>query len=337
VNRRAAAAAIVGPSNPDVRPLTAAASRHHPHPTASTGDAFPRHVVAGLPHAQAPIVVPLRDGDTLPLWIGSVHKQIGGRPVRLLAYNGSIPGPLLRIAQGSDIAVDVTNNAGFEQSVHWHGVPVDNRSGGPPRRPQQPIPVLGMFTYRLQFPDPGLYWYHPRARAEYGHQLGLYGQIIVDPAGRGYWPQVNREIALTLDDVPITEDGTPAFHRSAPTMMRRYGRVLLVNGEMQPSFPVTRGEMIRLYLTNTATTRVFNVAITGAALSRVGGHSGRYEREDSGDTVRLAPSESAIVDVLFDTSGHAVLEHHSPDHAATLATFTVATDPAGTAVANNYR
>jgi FtsP/CotA-like multicopper oxidase with cupredoxin domain len=339
VNRRAAAAAIAGPSNPDPRPLTAAAIRHRLHPTASTGDAFPRHVVAGLPHAQTPIVVPLRDGDTLPLWIGSVQKQIGGRPVRLLAYNGSIPGPLLRVAQGSDITVDVTNNAGFEQSVHWHGLPVDNRSDGLPRRPQQPIPVLGMFTYRLQFPDPGLYWYHPHVRAEYGQQLGLYGQIIVDPAGPGYWPQVNREIPLTLDDVLITEDGEPAFDRFAPphTMMRRYGTVLLVNGEIQPSFPVTRGEVIRLYLTNTATTRVVNMAITGAALSRVGDHSGRYEREDTGDTVRLAPSESAIVDVLFDTAGHAVLEHHTPDHAATLATFIVAADPAGTAVANTDR
>jgi hypothetical protein len=117
--------------------------------------------------------------------------------VRLLAYNGSIPGPLLRVAQGSDITVDVIDNAGFEQSVQWYGLPVDNRSDGLPRRPQQAASVI-----------------------------------------------------------------------------------------------TTAG----------------------------------YEREDTGDTVRLVSSESAIVDTLIDATGHAVLEHHTPDHAATLATFTVAAD-----------
>ena len=248
-----AAAAIVEPSDPDRRPLTAAALRHRTYLTASTGDAVPRHVVAGLPHALPPIALRLRDGDTLPLWIGSVQKQIAGRPVRMPAYNGSIPGPLLRVAQGSEITVDLTNNAGFEQTVHWHGLHVENRDDGVPYQIQQPIPVLGVFSYHLRFPDPGLYWYHSYAGEDDGRQMGLYGEIIVDPAGPGYWPQVNREIPLILDDVLITEDG----HR------------------------------------------------------RVGGDSGRYEREDSADTVMLAPSEIAIVDVLFDTSGDAVLEHRT--------------------------
>jgi FtsP/CotA-like multicopper oxidase with cupredoxin domain len=201
-NRREAGAAIVGPSYPDP-PLTAAAMRHRTHPTASTRDAFPRHVVAGLPHALPPIAVPLRDGDTLPLWIGSVQKQIAGRPIRMLAYNGSIPGPLLRVAQGSDITVAVTNNAGFEQTVHWHGLRVDNRSDGVPSQTQQRIPVLGVVTYRLQFPDPGPYWYHPHLREDDGRQIGPYGQIIVDPADPGYRPRLNREIPLTLDDLIV--------------------------------------------------------------------------------------------------------------------------------------
>jgi FtsP/CotA-like multicopper oxidase with cupredoxin domain len=255
-------------------------------------------------------------------------KQIGGRPVRLLAYNGSIPGPLLRVAQGSAITVDVTNNAGFEQSVHWHGLPVDNRSDGLPRRPQQPIPVLGMFTYRLQFPEPGLYWYHPHVRAEYGQQLSLYGQIIVDPAGPGYWPQINREIPLTLDDVLITQDGVPAFDRFAPphTTMRRYGIVLLVNGEIQPSFPVTRGEVIRLHLTNTATTRCSTwpspVPRSAASVITAAGTSGTTPAARSGWRRPKVPSSTSC----STPPGHAVLEHHTPDHAATLVTFTVAAD-----------
>jgi FtsP/CotA-like multicopper oxidase with cupredoxin domain len=247
----------------------------------------------------------------------------------MLAYNGSIPGPLLRVAQGSDITVDVTNNARLEQTVHWHGLRLDNHSDGVPYQTQRPIPVLRVSTYRLRFPEPGLYWYHPHARADDGRQMGLYGQIIVDPADPGHWPPVNREIPLTLDDILITEDGAPACHRSAPTdtLVSHYRTVLLVNGETRPSFAVTRGEVARLYLTNTANTRVFHLAVTGATLRRVGAGGGRYEPEDSTDTLMLAPSESAIVDVLFETAGDAVLEHRAPDHAVTLATFTVGADP----------
>ena len=97
-------------------------------------------------------------------------------------------------------------------------------------------------------------------------------------------------------------------------MMGRFGTVLLVNGQTEASFDVTRGEVVRLYLTNTANTRVFNVAITGATLKLVGGDSGRYEREEFVESVLLSPSERAIVDVLFDQSGTAVLEHRTPDH-----------------------
>jgi hypothetical protein len=66
----------------------------------------------------------------------------------MLAYNGSIPGQLLRVAQGSEITV--TNNAGLEQTVHWHGLRLDNRYDGVPYQTQQPISVLGVFTHPLQ-------------------------------------------------------------------------------------------------------------------------------------------------------------------------------------------
>jgi FtsP/CotA-like multicopper oxidase with cupredoxin domain len=121
-------------------------------------------------------------------------------------------------------------------------------------------------------------------------------------------------------------------------MISHYGTVALVNGEQRPSFAVPPGEVVRLYLTNTATTRVFNLAITGgAALRRLGGDSGRGEREVSGNTVMLAPSESVIVDVLFDSPGDAVLQHRTSDQAQPLSTFTVGANPAGTSVADADR
>jgi FtsP/CotA-like multicopper oxidase with cupredoxin domain len=308
------------------------------HDTDAEDDLFPTDT-EGLPEARATATVPLADGDVLPLHIGPVRKSIASTPLRMLAYNGSIPGPLLRVQQGTTVAVEVTNGAGLEQTVHWHGLRLDNQSDGVPYETQQPIATGGSYRCELQFPDPGLYWYHPHIREDYAQEMGLYGQIIVDPAGSDYWPPVNRDVALTLDDLLLEGGHISAFHRSGPTrtMMGRFGTVLLVNGDTDASFTVRRGEVVRLYLTNTANTRVFNVAIAGATLKLVGGDSGRYEREEYVESVLLSPSERAIVDVLFEQSGTPVLEHRTPHNAATLATFEVLGDAASPSYGDAYR
>src|SRR5215203_2609730 len=285
-------------------------------------DLFPQDV-SGLPEAAATATVPLADDEVLPLHIGPVRKTIAGTPLRMLAYNGSIPGPLLRVQQGTTVTVEVANDAGLDQTVHWHGLRLDNRSDGVPYETQQPIATGGRYSCELRFPDPGLYWYHPHIREDYAQEMGLYGQIIVDPTSSDHWSPVNRDIALTLDDLLLHDGQVAAFHRAGPshTMMGRFGTVLLINGETEPSFAVTRGEVVRLYLTNTANTRVFNVTITGARMKLVGGDSGQYEREELVESVLLSPSERAIVDVLFDQPGAAVLEHRTPSTSSTLATF----------------
>ena len=89
-----------------------------------------------------------------------------------------------------------------------------------------------------------------------------------------------------------------------------------------------RGEVVRFYLTNTANTRVFNVGIAGARMKLVGGDSGRYEHEELVERVLLAPSERAVVDVLFDRPGELALEHHTPDRSYRLAAITVGAEPA---------
>ena len=301
-------------------------------------DLFPREV-SDLAETHVTAGVPLADGDVLPLRIGPVRKTIAGTPLRMLAYNGSIPGPLLRVQQGTTVTVEVSNDAGLEQTVHWHGLRLDNRSDGVPYETQQPIPTGGRYSCELRFIDPGLYWYHPHIREDYAQEMGLYGQIIVDPTSADYWPAVNRDIALTLDDLLLQDGHISAFHRSGPTytMMGRFGTVLLINGETEATFNITCGEVVRLYLTNTANTRVFNVAITGAMLKLVGGDSGRYEREEFVESVLLSPSERAIVDVLFDQPGTAVLEHRTPDHSSTLAIFHVADGEASPSLIDSYR
>jgi FtsP/CotA-like multicopper oxidase with cupredoxin domain len=234
--------------------------------------------------------------------------------------------------------VHVTNQGDLDTTVHWHGLRLENRYDGVPHETQAPIPVGGEFTYRIQFPDPGLYWYHPHIREDYTQELGLYGNVIVVPSDPDYWPPVNREVVLTLDDL-LVEDGKIAPFsptETSHTAMGRFGNVFLVGGEQDPSLAVQAGEVVRLGLTDTADTRVFRVALPGARMKLVGGDSGRYEHAEFVSEVLLAPSERAVVDVLVDRPGQLELEHRTPDRTYRLATVTVAEELATPSFAREF-
>ena len=287
---------------------------------------------AGLLAASSPERVRLQDGDHYQIRIAPVAKRIGDDLVRMLAYNGSVPGPCLHVDQGSEITVEVVNDDDIENTIHWHGLRLDNRYDGVPHETQLPIPPGGRFTYRLQFPDAGFYWYHPHVREDYGLEMGLYGTILVEPAEPSYWPAADRHLTVTLDDVLIEDGHVATFRTSGPTYtaMGRYGNVMLVNGETRFAGQAAAGEVVRLHLVNTANTRIFNVALPGARMKLVGGDSGRYERETFVEEIRLAPSERAIVDVLFQAPGDVRLEHRPPGDTYDLGSFTVTGTSTGT-------
>jgi FtsP/CotA-like multicopper oxidase with cupredoxin domain len=289
----------------------------------ATSDRFPTDI-AGLPEARAPKHVELSDGGTYELRIAPLAKRIGDDTVRMLGYNGSVPGPVLRVKEGSAITVEVENQGDIEATVHWHGLRLENRYDGT-HETQAPIEVGGRFTARVEFPDPGVYWYHPHIREDYGQEMGLYGNVIVEPADPDYWSPVNRELALTLDDVLLEDGKVGPFSRSETTFvaMGRFGEVLLVNGETDLSLDGKLGEVVRLYLTNTANTRTFKVALPGAKLKLVGGDSGRVEHEQLVEEAVIAPSERVILDVLFESPGELRLEHRTPDQVYRLAAIRV--------------
>jgi len=292
----------------------------------------------GLPEATPPELQELADGDTFDLGIGPVAKRLGDTTVRMLGYNGSIPGPTLKVAQGSEVVVHVTNDGDLEATVHWHGLRLENKYDGVPHETQTPIAIGGEFTYRIRFPDPGLYWYHPHIREDYTQEMGLYGNILVVPSDQDYWPPVNRDVLLTLDDL-LLEDGKVAPFspvETTYTAMGRFGNVLLVAGERELSLTAQTGEVVRLWLTNTANTRVFNVQLPGTRMKLVGGDSGRTEHEEFVSEVILAPSERAVVDVLFGQPGHLELQHRTPDRTYRLAAITVTGEPAEPSLAGRF-
>ena len=303
---------------------------------ARTTDQFPTET-AGLPACVDPEVVELSDADEFELRIAPVTKRIGDATVRMLAYNGSVPGPTLRVREGSELIVNVANVADLDATVHWHGLRLDNRYDGT-HETQAPIPVGGTFTYRIEFPDPGVYWYHPHIREDYGQEMGLYGNILVVPADVEYWPPAHREVLLTLDDVLIEDGKIAPFGREETTYaaMGRFGNVMLVGGETDLSLSAQLGEVVRFYLTNTANTRVFNVHLPGARMKLVGGDSGRCEREELVNSVILAPSERVVVDVLFEQPGQLTLEHRTPERAYSLATIDVGAEPPAPSLAEQF-
>jgi FtsP/CotA-like multicopper oxidase with cupredoxin domain len=297
----------------------------------SNGELFSTSA-AGLPSTKPTETVRLADGAVFDLRIAPAANRLGDATVRMLAYNGSVPGPTLRVRQGSEISVRVRNDADHETTVHWHGLRLENRFDGVPHETQDPIPVGGEFTYRLQFPDDGLYWYHPHVREDYGLEMGLYGNIVVEPAAGDALEPVDREVIVTLDDVLMEDDQIAPFRVGdvSHTAMGRFGKLMLTAGLVDFRFGARSGEVVRFFFTNTANTRLFNVAIPGARMKLVGGDSGRYEREDWVEAVLLAPSERAIVDVVFPAAGDYRLEHQPPGAAYVLGSITV---EAGTSTA----
>ena len=294
--------------------------------------------VAGLPAAAPTPTVELADGDRFDLRIAPVAQRIGETTFRRLAYNGSVPGPTLRVRQGSEIVVQVANDGDVETTVHWHGLRLENRYDGVPHETQRPIAIGERFTYRVRFPDEGLYWYHPHLREDYAQDMGLAGSIVVDPVDPAYWPPVDREVVLAVDDVLIEDGAIARFDRGGPdhVAMGRFGNILLVNGQPDWQLEVRRDEVVRFYLSNTANTRVFNLAFAGARMKLVGGDSGRYERETLVEDVLIAPSERAVVDVLFDRHGEIAIEHRMPARTHRLGRIRVDEGSAGSSAAEVF-
>jgi suppressor of ftsI len=293
--------------------------------------------ITNLPEAQASQVVNLKDGDTFNLTASIVKKNITGNEVKMLAYNGSIPGPTIKVTKGEEITINFTNNTDVPTTLHSHGVRLDNQFDGVPDATQKAIPVGGTFSYKIKFPDEGVFWYHPHVREDYEQALGLYGNYIVEPADPNYWSPVNEEIPLTVSDILIQDGKVAPFGPVADhALMGRFGNVMLVNGSDKYALNVKQGEVARFYITNTASTRVFNLMIPSAKMKLVGADNGRYQKETFVDSILLAPSERAIVDVLFDKTGTYALEHQTPDKVYTMGIITAATDTVATSYKSQF-
>jgi len=261
-------------------------------------------------------VVELQDGDTYEMVASIVKQEVGNRTVKRLAYNGQIPGPVLKAPKGANVTVNFTNNLDMETALHSHGLRGDWKMDGSAPLSQEPIPVGESFVYELEFNDTGVFWYHPHVREDYQQDMGLYGNFIVTE--EGYWNEVNQEAYLIVDD--MLEDGEYSREVVTKTLMGRFGDRLLINDQEDFNLEVKQGEITRTFITNVANTRTFKLEFEGAEMKLVGGDTGRIETEEIIDHQIIGTSERYVIELYYDTPGEYPIVHRGE----TMGTVTVA-------------
>src|SRR6185312_8136971 len=231
-----------------------------------------------LPNVRPSEVVRVKDGDTLDLTATLVRRTVAGQPYVMYGFNGQVPGPLLRVPQNATITVRFHNHIDLPSSIHWHGVRLDNRFDGVPGVTQQPVAPGDSFVYRVHFPDAGVYWYHPHVREDIEQALGLFGNMIVDSPDSAYYSPANQEQVLVFDDLLVNADTLIPYGKTGPdfALMGRVGNVLLVNGEPRYTLTAHRGDVVRFYLTNAASSRTYNVSFGGAPIKVLASDVSRF-------------------------------------------------------------
>lgn len=269
-------------------------------------------------------VISLHDNDVFELSASSITKVIDGKSLQMFGYNQQTPGPLLLVKQGDEVTINFTNNVDFPTTVHWHGLRLDYASDGVPGITQEPILSGDTFVYHLKFPDSGIFLYHPHVRTEMQMELGLYGNILVEPKIQNP-TTIDYQVPLILDDISLTDNSLQKFDPDivTHTLMGRFGNTMMINGDANYSLQVKQGEIARFYLTNTANTRTFDFAIEDHKIKLVADDASPYEQEKFVDSVLLASSERRSVDVLFENPGQYKIFHATPEKEYVLGEISV--------------
>ena len=226
---------------------------------------------------------------------------------QVMYYNGSIPGPVIRVPQGEESIIQFSNRLQDKSSIHWHGLRIANEMDGVPGMTQQPVQPGEGFEYRFTPPDAGTYWYHTHQRAWEQLSRGLAGVIIVEEKNP---PLVDQDLVFAVDDwslnrdLQIDEESLGSMHDWAHG--GRMGNMITVNGQFGAQFRVSRGERIRLRMVNMANARTMSLKINQPNVSVIaidGQPLTPYQLTDG--MITLAPGQRG--DLIIDMTS-------SPDH-----------------------
>jgi len=241
------------------------------------------------------------------------------------AFDGRVPGPEIRVAQGARVVRRLENGLDAPTAVHWHGIRIANAMDGVPYLTQAAVPPGGDFLYDFAVPDAGTWWYHSHARSFEQVARGLYGTLIVEEPAP---PEVDAEEVLVLDDWRLTDaaalqDGFGSLHDAAHA--GRIGNWVTLNGRSEWRRPVRRHARLRLRLVNAATARVFRLETRGLSGRIVALDGMPLETPQPLGPLTLAPAQRVdlIVDVTAGEGEEALLVSVERDGGYALASMPV--------------
>jgi FtsP/CotA-like multicopper oxidase with cupredoxin domain len=194
--------------------------------TRGTATAFdPTATVPRFPPRQAP-----RPGEKvheyeIELKIG-VHEIVPGVQIHAFMYNGSYPGPEIRVKEGDWVLVHFTNRTSEFHTIHWHGITLANEMDGVPNGTQWGVGPNQTFKYLFRAQPVGTHFYHCHNMTNLHVQAGMFGALIIEPRDpkedlvRRVFPY-EREYTLLLSEVDTT------------MVERLMERMLLEMGEME--------------------------------------------------------------------------------------------------------
>jgi FtsP/CotA-like multicopper oxidase with cupredoxin domain len=286
----------------------------------------------------------------LTLTAAMTDVTVAGAPVRAMTYNGTLPGPTLRVRPGDRIALTVRNELGAATNLHTHGLVVS------PEGNSDNVFVMiepgETFDYEYQLGvdhPPGVFWYHPHHHGHVAEQLfaGLYGAIIVegDPL-----IESSRERLLVISDIAFDAAGNVRAASPMDRMLGREGDIVMVNGQTGGTLTAQPGERERWRIVNACSSRFLRLRLDGQKVHLLGIDSGHYAEPAEVQEVELMPGNRADLQVTA-VAGTSVLRTlpverggmgragrmggaGGPSSATTgadLATFVVSGTPASTA------
>ncbi|MBN8947449.1 MAG: copper resistance system multicopper oxidase [Rhodanobacter sp.] len=136
-------------------------------------------------------------GTEFALDIAETPVNYTGATRLATTVNGGIPGPILRWKEGTTVNLRVTNRLRVPTSIHWHGIILPFQEDGVPGISFDGIAPGETFLYQFKVRQSGTYWYH--SHSGFQEQTGLYGPLVIEPAGPDRHP-TDRDYVVMLND-----------------------------------------------------------------------------------------------------------------------------------------
>ncbi len=248
-----------------------------------------------------PAALTSRDGILDVQLTAGAGVALAGRRTQALGYNGTSPGPTLRVAPGDLLRVSLTNALEETTNLHTHGLHVSPKDNSDNVFRMVEPGQGATYEYVIPADHPaGTFWYHPHHHGTVADQVfgGLFGAVVV--AGLGTSGEA-RERVLVISDTTLTAGGEVAQVSTQQVMAGREGELVLVNGQLRPVIGSTAGSPERWRVINACTSRFLELQLDDHTWGFLGYDGQALGNPVPRDTVVLAPGNRA--DLLLEPLG----------------------------------